>query len=505
MLHGKKLIDTFIFNNELDILEIRLHELDPVVDWFVLVEGNEDFKGAVKRMEYDENSDRFAAFRHKIIHIKVEDYPQTTDAWAREAWTRNATLRGVNRIEGLQDDDFVILSDVDEIILAKALQGVPENVTLCNFNLSFRYYKFNCRAVNDGWGAPIMVRKYYFTDPQNTRHHNNPDIPWADLVSIENAGWHFSYMGGVDSIVKKIEMNAHQELNTSQWKDRGHIEKALRFGKDLYDRDGQDWVFLNDGMDKYPRHVQLNMDYFSQYFEVLPQARFRCVIPYTGNAERLRTVVNSVLEEIGKYSMVMVGQVVVINNSEKPGNLFFGTPEVKWVETVDPLLLPQVLNRAIKFAEMEGDDFMFWMHDDAELRPNALKIMLEKWQQVKGTKWAAIFGCGAGDVCSFYNPAYNFETGIWYDPLLFPMYFMDCHYFRVVEANGWKLEHAHDDGYYPLVTHYGSHTIKENYHARVMNDFMQKYWSRAYEDIWGGRPGQETITDPYANGFPREI
>ncbi|MFB6187294.1 MAG: glycosyl transferase GT17 family protein, partial [Halobacteriaceae archaeon] len=37
--------DCFIFYNELDLLEIRLNELDDVIDEFVLVEGEKTFQG----------------------------------------------------------------------------------------------------------------------------------------------------------------------------------------------------------------------------------------------------------------------------------------------------------------------------------------------------------------------------------------------------------------------------------------------------------------------------
>ena len=36
-----KVIDAFMFFDELDLLEIRLHELDPLVDHFVIIEALE--------------------------------------------------------------------------------------------------------------------------------------------------------------------------------------------------------------------------------------------------------------------------------------------------------------------------------------------------------------------------------------------------------------------------------------------------------------------------------
>jgi len=525
-----KIIDAFIFNNELDILEIRLEEMSPAVDWFVLVEGNRDFKGDPKPMEYDLHKDRFAKFHDKIIHVKVEDYPENVDAWAREAWTRNATLRGVRQVPDLGPEDWVILSDVDEIIRRRELYRVkwatsrswppaesslgwaeenPLEGDIFKFNLSFRYYKFNCRAVNDGWGAPIAVRARLFTDPQNTRHNNNPEIPWAECITIPNAGWHFSYMGGVDAIIRKIEQNAHQELNTPEWKDRAHIEKALKMGMDLYKRQDQRWEFIDDK--DYPQFVLDNPERFAPFFEPIPKARFSVVIPFTGNKKLLARAVESVRRELRKHSTLSNGTILIIDNV--PGGSVHETDredhEVHWqFGPEEPMLLPQVLNWAIRRARKNHEEFMFWMHDDAELRPGALKIMLDKRNELeaRGEKWGAIFSTGAGDVASFYNPRYNFETNSWYEPLLFPMYFMDCHYFRCMAAKSWKLELSHNEGDMVIVDHVGSHTIKEDAAMRAKNDFLQRPWSELYERIWGGRPGSETILDAVAAGtLPKEL
>lgn len=510
-----KIVDAFIFNNELDILEIRLEEMSPAVDWFVLVEGNRDFKGDPKPMEFDLAKERFAKFLPKIIHVKVEDYPENVDAWAREAWTRNATLRGVKQVPGLATSDMVILSDVDEIIRCSVLEhiikvekdeSVPQFEVL-KFDLSFRYYKLNCRAVSDGWGAPVATRAYLFTDPQNTRHNNNPAIRWQYCITMPNAGWHFSYMGGVDAIIRKIEQNAHQELNIPQWKDRAHIEKALRMGMDLYKRDGQRWEFINDY--DYPQFVLDNGDKFKEFFEPMPLHKFRCVIPYTGNPDLLRKAIASVRHELSKHSTVDQGRIVVMNNRRgKTEPDFIMEPDVLWLPFIEPMLLPQVLNMAIQSTVRNGDDFMFWMHDDAELRPGALKIMLDKRNELEssGAKWGAIFSTGAGDVASIYNPKYNYETESWYEPLLFPLYFMDCHYFRAMAAKGWTLEMSHNEGDLIIVDHVGSHTIKENPVMRAKNDFLQRGWSDVYERIWGGRPGSETVLDAVgAHTVPKEL
>ena len=79
------LIDAFTFYNELDLLEIRLHELRGVADAFVLVEAGETFSGKPKPLVFRENRERFAGF--PIHYLRIEAFPaELTDAWARERY-----------------------------------------------------------------------------------------------------------------------------------------------------------------------------------------------------------------------------------------------------------------------------------------------------------------------------------------------------------------------------------------------------------------------------------
>ena len=111
--------DTFLFFNEFDLLDIRLHELDAVADKFVLVEATRTHSNQTKPLYYAENRERYAAFHDKIIHVVVDDTPDTADAWAIERFQRDAILRGLTRC---RPDDLILMSDVDEIPRCRAVQ-----------------------------------------------------------------------------------------------------------------------------------------------------------------------------------------------------------------------------------------------------------------------------------------------------------------------------------------------------------------------------------------------
>ena len=89
------IFDCFTFNDELELLEIRLNVLKDVVDRFVLVEATKTFTNKSKPLIYEENKDRFKEFADKIIHIVVDDFPDDDNPWARENWQRNKIMEGL--------------------------------------------------------------------------------------------------------------------------------------------------------------------------------------------------------------------------------------------------------------------------------------------------------------------------------------------------------------------------------------------------------------------------
>lgn len=63
-----KVLDAVLMSTELDLLEIRLNELDSVVDYFLIVESNATFTGLPKDTYFRNNRSRFAKFEDKIVY-----------------------------------------------------------------------------------------------------------------------------------------------------------------------------------------------------------------------------------------------------------------------------------------------------------------------------------------------------------------------------------------------------------------------------------------------------
>jgi len=129
----KNIIDCFLFNDELDVLEIRLSLLSPHVSLFVLIESAKTFDGQDKPFYYEENRARFKDYSDKILYIKVEDMPEEKG----KDYQFNAisdTIHYLHKQKNLDIDDLVFISDISEIPemvkLAIHLQGTTFNPPL---------------------------------------------------------------------------------------------------------------------------------------------------------------------------------------------------------------------------------------------------------------------------------------------------------------------------------------------------------------------------------------
>ncbi|KAG6877830.1 hypothetical protein C0993_003492 [Termitomyces sp. T159_Od127] len=63
-----KVIDAVLMSSELDLLEIRMNELDSVVDNFFIIESNATFTGLPKETYFAKNKERFYKFEKKIVY-----------------------------------------------------------------------------------------------------------------------------------------------------------------------------------------------------------------------------------------------------------------------------------------------------------------------------------------------------------------------------------------------------------------------------------------------------
>jgi|LakMenE01Jun11ns_1017448.scaffolds.fasta_scaffold9956812_4 beta-1,4-mannosyl-glycoprotein beta-1,4-N-acetylglucosaminyltransferase len=196
------IIDCFTFFNELDLLEIRLEELNNSVDYFVLVEANKTQSLNDKIYYFEENKEKYNKFLHKIIHVKIDDCPNNTqNLWTMENFQRNCITRGLQGLN-LKNEDIILISDLDEIPNSKIIYDLKSVNLLEPFSIDmmFSAYFVNLVAKCRTWVGTVacpfsLLNKY---TPQDIRGHKDF---FKRTVSI--SGWHFSWLGGYEKIYEK--------------------------------------------------------------------------------------------------------------------------------------------------------------------------------------------------------------------------------------------------------------------------------------------------------------
>ena len=257
-----KTFDCFIFNGELDILNLRLHELNEVVDTFVIVESSYTHSGKPKPLYYHTNMEMFKEFEDKIFYAVVDGFPETPEGedenWFRENYQRNQIKTALSVLKP-KDIDIILLSDVDEIPNPSSVELTDRMVPPDQWRtFRLRWFNYNTHwEMQEGWPGTQAIRwgDLKNTEPQKLRDNRYNTQRVLDLYR----GWHLSWFGGVEGIQNKLNDFAHQELNNLTDDEIIYkIKNGLTISNDIELVHYDDWDF-------YPKNISLlNQEFYSE-------------------------------------------------------------------------------------------------------------------------------------------------------------------------------------------------------------------------------------------------
>lgn len=197
------IVDTFLFAWELDMLEMRFHEMNSFVDKFLIIESNKTFQGNVKPLYYDLYKERFKPWHNKIIHAVVE-LPDTDNPWIREFAARESVKNYFNKFP---EDTIILHGDVDELIsanLGKNLQYIIDHEI---YTIEHRFYSM---AVD--WQYPEDITGIVIARKSTLNNMSMIDFRHKRIGGKKlRGGWHFTWLGGKELIQKKLESFSHTE------------------------------------------------------------------------------------------------------------------------------------------------------------------------------------------------------------------------------------------------------------------------------------------------------
>lgn len=281
-----KVVDAFIFFNELELLDIRLNILNDSVDYFVLVESTVSHAGKDKPLYYNDNKHLFEKFNHKIVHYVVDDTPNSFEQarsmytkernetkrnilmhtlttsntageiqWMREFYQHESVRMGMLKI-GLNDEDVCFNSDLDEIWNPN-IQYPIDDWSVVKLKQHVYTGFLNVRSSEEWYGT-------YYTKYKNIKNASSNHLDTTSKTKHEflnDGGWHFTYQGGVDRVKTKLENFGHQEYNNDQIKNM--IQHRLDSGMDVL---GRPFACVVDE-DNLPDYLKKNKEKYKHLFK----------------------------------------------------------------------------------------------------------------------------------------------------------------------------------------------------------------------------------------------
>jgi beta-1,4-mannosyl-glycoprotein beta-1,4-N-acetylglucosaminyltransferase len=240
MINKHKIIDCFLFYNELDMLEFRLTELNEHVDYFIILDSDFDFAGNKKDSIFELNKNRFDSWKEKIIRIdcpeltielfnqiNTEKYPQyknlSTDIINKDNIIFYMMIKLIETLPQLELDfeDIIMFSDIDEI---------PDFTTLDLINDYLLFNSVILRQKRFFWTTKYIDKDLSFGTSchQYTRIAQNPLVldhfykvksnkKFSNNTFLDS-GWHFSHFEDLGNLHKKLELINNREYSLKDLK-----------------------------------------------------------------------------------------------------------------------------------------------------------------------------------------------------------------------------------------------------------------------------------------------
>ena len=295
-----KIFDCFMYFDEDLILDLRLNYLDRFVDYFVIIESVYKHNGKKRAPKFDIAN--FKKFENKIKYYlidhegeifsnieKNDSAKQITakkimNALKRENYQRNYILNGLKEAK---DEDWVIISDLDEIPNLEINDLKKNNSKIVFFKQFMIYYKLNLYLKDFPWIGSKACKKKHLKSPQWLRNIKDRNYSWwridtylsdtkySNIKIFDNGGWHFSYIKSPKDIEKKLRSYLHHteyELNPL---NPEKISELIKQKKTVYNlKVDSKFNKFNDGntlemldLNSLPKYVKDNPEIFNVWIE----------------------------------------------------------------------------------------------------------------------------------------------------------------------------------------------------------------------------------------------
>jgi len=118
------------------------------------------------------------------------------------------------------------------------------------------YYYFNYLNITEPawWLGPKLMKLSEIPSMHHLRYVERG-------ICFANAGWHFSFIGGIKRIIEKVQNYSHQEYNNDEILDEERLLNLIKSGQDIF---GRDYKYQTVPLDNsFPLYIIENRERFS--------------------------------------------------------------------------------------------------------------------------------------------------------------------------------------------------------------------------------------------------
>jgi len=249
------------YTDESELTDIIINELDSVVDGFIFLEASHTYQ-MNPRPEFP----AFPFSGDKIFHRTFTEYPEHVHELKADKIEELVTSKYIDILTeiGVQPEDVLLYGDADELPYSYVIPVLAPQIEagqIFALGMIFCNYWLNCVSHEHPW---TQFKAFTFQTLLDIGGSPQENIRKKHVGTIiPDSGWHFSWFGGKERIVQKLESYSHAEFNLPQFKTEEHVEECMMTGRDLFNRgQGQIMPLANTPL---PETIASNIDKYQEW------------------------------------------------------------------------------------------------------------------------------------------------------------------------------------------------------------------------------------------------
>jgi len=295
-----KIYDCFMYFDEEVVVDVRLNTLNEFVDYFIIVESKFTHKGDQRELRF--NHKKFEKFKKKIIYLVYDEEPKEIEkvldedtktekdrkyilgAAFRENGQRDYIQKG---LVGADKNDFILISDVDEIPKLSGFNFQEVNEKIILFKQDMFYYKFNLHLPDLIWTGTKGCKKKDLISPQWLRNIKDrkysffridtffSKTKYINIKILSDGGWHFSNIKTPKEIEHKLRSYLHHREFDENPLSINEIENIIKNKQAIYDlrvdktvnKIGNGSILEKFEINKLPNYIQTNQNNLKNWID----------------------------------------------------------------------------------------------------------------------------------------------------------------------------------------------------------------------------------------------